>query len=283
VQISKITIGASLAILTACWLFGQSSPAPLTFEVASIKPSAETGFRTGIQMQPGGGLRVSGISMKVLLTLAYDVREFQIVGGPGWINSDRWDIMAKPAAGDSEPQPTDPRQVTDAQMKTVREQMQQRLQALLAERCQLKIHRETKEESVYALLPGKNGPKIQASDTKGGSGPRIMMGRGMINGQGVQMEMLATVLSNQLGRTVLDRTGLTGRFDLKLQWTPDPGQSLTPLGGAPPPGVPDLPPPDPNGPSIFTAIQEQLGLRLESQKGPVEMIVIDRVEKPSEN
>ncbi len=174
--------------------------------------------------------------------------------------------------------------MTDTQMKTVREQMQQRLQALLAERCQLAIHRETKEQPVYALLVGKNGPKIQPVETKdGGAQPRMMMGRGMVNGQGVELQMLATVLSNQLGRPVLDRTGLKGHFDIRLEWTPDPGQSITPLGGAPPPGVQAPPPPDPNGPSIFTAVQEQLGLRLESQKGPVEMIVIDRVEKPSEN
>ncbi len=280
----KIAAGASLAIFMAWWMFGQPATTPLTFEVASIKPTAETGFRTGIQMQPGGGLRVNGATLKMLLTVAYDVREFQIVGGPSWISSDRYDILAKTSGAGSETQTNDPRQITDAQMKTVREQMQQRLQALLAERCQLVIHRETKEQSVYALLVGKNGPKIQPVETKaGGSPPRMMMGRGMVNGQGVELQMLVTVLSNQLGRPVLDRTGLTGRYDIKLQWTPDPGQSLTPLGGAPPPGAQAPPPPDPNGPSIFTAIQEQLGLRLESQKGPVEMIVIDRVEKPSEN
>lgn len=268
----------------AWWMFGQSPTAPLTFEVASIKPTAETGFRTGIQMQPGGGLRVSGATLKMLLTVAYDVREFQIAGGPSWISADRYDILAKTAGSDSERPPSDPRQLTDAQMKTAREQMQQRLQALLAERCQLTIHRETKEQPVYALLVGKNGPKIQPVEAKdGGSPPRMMMGRGMLNGQGVELQMLATVLSNQLGRPVLDRTSLKGHFDIKLEWTPDPGQSMTPLGGAPPPGVQAPPPPDPNGPSIFTAIQEQLGLRLESQKGPVEMIVIDRVEKPSEN
>ena len=92
----------------------------------------------------------------------------------------------------------------------------------------------------------------------------------------------ARVLARQLGRPVIDRTGLTGRYDIKLQWTPDPGQNAAPLGGAPLPGV-DPPPSDPNGPSIFAALQEQLGLRLESQKAPVELIVIDRVEKPSEN
>jgi len=274
---------APVVVLTAAWMFGQSSTAPLTFEVASIKPTAGTGFRTGIQMLPGGGLRASGATLKILLTVAFDVREFQIVGGPGWISSDRYDIMAKPASGDSETPASDPSQLTDAQRKSAREQMEQRLQALLADRFQLKIHRETKEESVYALLVSKNGPKLQASEAKGGGPPRMMMGRGLVNGQAVELPMLANVLSNQLGRPVVDRTGLTGHFDIKLQWTPDPGQSLTPLGGAPPPGVQLPPPPDPNGPSIFTAIQEQLGLRLESQKGPVEMIVIDRVEKPSEN
>ena len=96
---NKTMLGASLAALTAGWMFGQPATTPLTFEVASIKPSTETGFRTGIQMLPGGGLRVSGATVKLLLTVAYDVREFQIVGGPGWINSDRYDILAKrPAA-----------------------------------------------------------------------------------------------------------------------------------------------------------------------------------------
>jgi uncharacterized protein (TIGR03435 family) len=107
------------------------------------------------------------------------------------------------------------------------------------------------------------------------------MGRGQFSGQGVQLEMLTRSLSSQLGRPVIDRTGLKGNFDFKLEWTPDPGQSFAFGGG--PPGADAPPPPDPNGPSIFTAVQEQLGLRLESQKGPVEMLVIDKVEKPSEN
>ena len=110
----------------------------------------------------------------------------------------------------------------------------------------------------------------------------MRMGRGELSGQGVELEMLTRTLSSQLGRTVIDRTGLTGNFDFKLTWTPDPGQSVGPPGGLPP-GADAPPPPDPNGPSVFTALQEQLGLRLESQKGPVEMLVIDRVEKPSEN
>jgi len=106
-----------------------------------------------------------------------------------------------------------------------------------------------------------------------------MMGRAQLSGQGVQLDMLTRTLSSQLGRPVIDRTGLKGNYDFKLQWTPDPGQT----GALPATGPDAPPPPDPNGPSIFTAVQEQLGLRLESQKGPVEMLVIDKVEKPSEN
>jgi bla regulator protein BlaR1 len=279
--------GACFVLLLALGLFGQSSTPPLTFEVASVKPSATDDRRTMIQIQPGGGLRTSGTSLKMLLTFAYDVREFQVSGGPGWINTDRYDIVAKAerSAGAENPS-DDPRQMTEEQRKTVGDQMRERLRALLAERFQLTLRREAKEQSVYALVVAKNGPKLQESQVKEGTGPRgpmMRMGRGELSGQGVKLDMLASTLSSQLGRTVIDRTGLKGNFDFKLTWTPDPGQSATPLGGGPPPGADAPPPPDPNGPSVFTALQEQLGLRLESQKGPVEMLVIDRVEKPSEN
>jgi uncharacterized protein (TIGR03435 family) len=264
----------------------------LTFEVASVKPSATDDRRVMIQIQPGGGLRTTGSNLKMLLTFAYDVRDFQVSGGPSWINTDRYDILAKAerSAGAEIPL-DDPRKMTDEQRKTVGDQMRERLRALLADRFQLTVHRESKEQSVYVLVVAKNGPKLQEAQTKeaqtkegtGPRGPMMRMGRGELSGQGVPLDMLTRTLSNQLGRTVIDRTGLKGNFDFKLTWTPDPGQSATPLGGAPPPGADAPPPPDPNGPSVFTALQEQLGLRLESQRGPVEMLVIDRVEKPSEN
>jgi bla regulator protein blaR1 len=284
---TRTALGTSFVLLLAFGLFGQSSTPPLTFEVASVKPSATDDRRTMIQIQPGGGLRTGGTSLKMLLTFAYDVREFQITGGPGWINTDRFDIVAKAerSAGAENP-PDDPRKMTEQQRKTVGDQMRERLRALLAERFQLTLHRETKEQSVYALVVAKGGPKLQQAQAMEGTGPRgpmMRMGRGELSGQGVELEMLTRTLSSQLGRTVIDRTGLKGNFDFKLTWTPDPGQSATPLGGGPPPGADAPPPPDPNGPSVFTALQEQLGLRLESQKGPVEMLVIDRVEKPSEN
>lgn len=279
-------MNAGLA-LAAGFLVAQSPSEPLQFEVASIKPSAGDERRVGFQIQPGGGFRAMGANVKLLIGFAYDVRDFQISGGPGWINSDRYDILAKAErAASSDDPPADPRALSDAQRKTMQEQLRERVQALLADRFQLKIHRESKEAPVYALLVGKNGPKFKPSEIPAGverRGPMLRMSRSEISGQGVQLDMLATTLSNLLGRPVIDRTDLKGAFDIALQWTPDPGQAGAMFGGPPPPGVQAPPPPDPNGPSIFTAVQEQLGLRLESQKGPVEMIVIDRVEKPSDN
>lgn len=282
-QMKRIVRGAALGAIVACGLFGQGAPAPLTFEVASIKPSAPDARGTMLQIQPGGGLRVTNATLRMLITQAYDVRDFQVSGGPGWINSERYDITARSehlAGADN--LPDDLRKMTDEQRKTVGEQMRVRLLALLADRFQLKIHRETKEQPVYALVVGKNGPKFQEAKEGAANRGRMRMGRGQLTGEGVQIQFLTVALSNQVGRPVLDRTGLKGNYDFKLDWTPEPGQGGGPFG-TPPPGVDAPPPPDPNGPSLFTAIQEQLGLRLESQKGPVDMIVIDSVEKASEN
>jgi bla regulator protein BlaR1 len=284
-NMTRRILGANVMVLAAGLAFGQPATAPLTFEVASIKPSTGDDHRVGIQFMPGGGLRTTGTTLKFLITFAYDVRDFQISGGPGWINSERFDIMAKSEGGSSDSSaPDEMRNMTDEQMKTTVEKMRQKLQALLVDRFHITIHHETKEESVYALVIGKNGSKLKESEATQGQGRRMMrMGRGELNGEGVSLDMLVNNLSSQLGRPVIDRTGLKGNFDFKLQWTPDPGQTLGQFGGPPPPGVDAPPPPDPNGPSIFTAVQEQLGLRLESQKGPVDLIVIDRVEKLSEN
>lgn len=135
------------------------------------------------------------------------------------------------------------------------------------------IRRETKEQQVYTLVVGKNGPKVK--ETQDGNG-MMRMGRGMLHAEGVQLDFLATTMSGQLGRLVIDKTGRTGKYYIDLRWTP-PGQA-----GAGPLGELSQAP-DPNGPSIFTALQQQLGLRLESQEAPVETLVIDRVERPSEN
>jgi uncharacterized protein (TIGR03435 family) len=275
----------AIGILNVPQVRAQSAAAPLIFDVASIKPSGEDIHRVGIQFMPGGGIRTTGTPLKFLITFAYDVRDFQVSGGPGWMNSERFDIVAKSERKDSESAAEDIGNMTDEQLKTNAEKIREKLRALLADRFQLTLHRETKDAQVYALVVGKSGAKLKESEVKqGGKRNRMMrMGRGDFNAEGVGLDMLANALSNALGRPVLDRTGITGNFDFKLQWTPDPGQFGGFPAGPPPPGVEGPPPPDPNGPSIFTAVQEQLGLRLESQKGPVDLIVIDRAEKPSEN
>jgi uncharacterized protein (TIGR03435 family) len=148
---------------------------------------------------------------------------------------------------------------------------------LLADRFRVKFHTGTKELPVYALVVGKNGPKFQKAKAKGS----IAMGRGQLTAHSFSMVDLAAHLSNQVGRVVLDKTGLQGDYDVTLKWTP---AERTPLPfGAGPMAQNALPPPETNGPSIFTALQEQLGLKLESQKGPVEILVIDHVEKPTPN
>ncbi|HEY6392831.1 MAG TPA: M56 and DUF3738 domain-containing protein, partial [Bryobacteraceae bacterium] len=234
--------------------------APKEFEVASIKPSAPGGRGVRVQMAPGGRLDASNITVKFLIQQAYGVKDFQVIGGPGWINSERYDLVAK-ADGDI------------GRM----EQIRPLIEKLLADRFQLTIHRDTKELPIYALVVGKNGPKLKESEANN-QGPQIRMNRGLINGQAMGMAMLASQLSVPLGRTVLDKTGLTGQYDIKLEFTPEDGP-----GRGPGDGAEAAPPPDATGPSIFTALQEQLGLKLESSKGPVEIIIIDRIEKPTAN
>jgi uncharacterized protein (TIGR03435 family) len=271
---------ASFAILALSTLWGQTAPAPLTFEVASIKPTAADFQGTMFQGQPDSGIRVMGASLKTLLGFAYDVRDFQIFGGPSWINSARYDIVARPERpSGSDSAPADFSKLSDDQRKTLQGQMRERMRTLLADRFHLAVHPETKEAPVYALVVGKSGSKLQPG--KGGARDGLMsMGRSQITAEGVELQMMIPMLATILGRPVINKTGLAGKFDFKLEWTPDPNQAFGNFG--PPP--PDAPPPgDPSGPSIFTAVQEQLGLRLESEKGPVEMVVIDRVEKPSEN
>src|SRR5579864_6084958 len=252
----------------------QTSANQPEFEVASIKPSASDDARTLLQVLPAGGLRSSGATLKFLITLAYEVRSFQILGGSGWIGSDRFDVVAKSdRSTDSEKEPRDPSQVTAGQLKGMQDQMRPKLQALLAERFKLSLHRETREQPVYALVIGKGGTKFQRANGNFGG---LRIGRSQLTGSGATLEMLTTALGNQLGRPVLDRTGLEGSFDFKLEWAAEAGASSPPGGDVPPPV-------DPNGASIFTALQEQLGLKLESTKGPIEVLVIDHVEWPGEN
>ena len=278
---SRLRIAAAFALLTGALINTPASHAQEQpsanhpeFEVASIKPNASYDGRILLQVLPGGGLTTSGATLSFLLTLAYEVRSFQISGGAGWINSERFDVVARSdRSTGSQNDPSDPTRITAEQLKAMQQQMRPKLQALLADRFKLTLHRETREESVYALVVGKGGAKFQQANGNFGG---LRIGKSQLTGSGATVEMLATALANQLGRPVLDRTGLKGQFDFKLEWAPDAAQ-------ASPPGVDAPTPAGTSGPSVFTAVQEQLGLKLESSKGPVEMLVIDHVERPSEN
>lgn len=271
--------------------------APQSFEVASIKPSAEDGRKVRIGISPGGRFNASGVSVKMLIQQAYDIRDFQITGGPGWLSSERYDIVAK------------------AETTLTRENIKVMLQSLLAERFNFKFHRENKQLPIYTLVVGKNGPKLRKSEIQsdpsedgaspkvpppgnpgappladvravrggpGGQGAMIRMGRGQLNAQMAGIKDLATLLAQQVGRPVVDKTGLEGKYDFNLEWTPDESlRAAGPLGDGPPRDA--APVGDSSGPSIFTALQEQLGLKLESEKGPVEVLVIDHIEKASAN
>jgi uncharacterized protein (TIGR03435 family) len=252
---------ASLLIAAAaCSAFAQQ------FEVASIKPAAPGARGMGFQSMPGGSIRMKNVTLRLLVTYAWDIRDHQLQGGPAWLDTEHYDILAKP---ESEIPRT-----PEGSAKTKR-----LVQTMLVERFGLGYHRETKEMPVYALVTAKNGPKL--ADSPPDTQNSMMLGRGTLEGKHMKTSDLARMLSDQLGRTVVDKTGLTGDYDFTMKWVPDLGETTGPKG------LPQEPPKEvvqaPDGPSLFTAIQEQLGLKLEGRKGPVEMFVIDRAEKPSEN
>jgi uncharacterized protein (TIGR03435 family) len=283
-------------------MFGQPAPPPPAFEVASVKPSLPQPVGQYRASLGGDASRVSytGMSLKNVMTRAYGVKYYQITG-PSWLESELYDIAAKVPDG------------------VPKEQIPAMLQALLAERFQMTVHRETREQPVYALVVGKSGPKLKkyedsappAPGVPGGMAPRstgagaasIPMSRGSVNfrigggevssleARGTTLSGLAGILSNMMDRPVLDMTGIQGYYDITLEAAAGElggarlmgpaGAAATLEGSA---GTAPAPAPE-SAPSasIFTSIQ-QLGLRLEPRKGPVEYIVVDKAEKvPTEN
>jgi bla regulator protein blaR1 len=266
----------------------QATDTPLpSFEVASVKQHRSGDNNVHCVFDPGR-FTATNVTTKFLIQFAYNIKNYQASGGPSWINSERYDIDAK----------VEDASAVDAKKLTFQQQedcIRLMVQSLLSDRFKLTLGHETKELPVYVLLVAKNGPKLEESkpgdtypngikgpDGEGGAGT-LWMGEGKLAGQGVRIAQPAHLLSEQLDRTVLDRTGLTGTYDFKLQWTPDESQPFRGIDGNPVLVPQDVHPPDSSGPSIFTAIQEQLGLKLESQKGPAKILVVDHVEKPSEN
>jgi uncharacterized protein (TIGR03435 family) len=251
------------------------------YEVASIKPD-KSGTNLMMLRTTPVGFRASNIALRALIAHAYGVEDYQIIGAPSWVGSARFDIEAKVSTSD-----------TDALHDLSQDQRRLMVQPLLAERFQLKVHTEVRTLPLLALVVAKGGPKLQEAkpgdtypngikgfDGQGGAG-LMHMGPGSLTGQGLPISSLARILSQQLGSTVEDKTGLTGKYDFTLHWTPD--RNASPMPAEPGQQGPGAATSTDSGPSIFTAIQEQLGLKLESQKGPVEVLVIDHVETPSEN
>jgi uncharacterized protein (TIGR03435 family) len=236
--------------LTPRWIaFAQSAPRP-SFEVASVKPSGPDD-RLMYRLQPGGRYIATGLTLKNLISNAYGVPEFRVSGGPGWRDSDKYNVEAKVGV------PLPPWPESNKQLNLM-------LQSLLENRFKLALRRETREEPVYELVAAKGGAKLKTA--KADESPGFEMDTGRIHSMAVPLEYLATNLAYLLGRQVIDKTGLAGKYSYTVTYTPD-----------------DALPADANGPSIFTAVQEQLGLKLESTKAPVEVLVIDHVEKPSAN
>ena len=235
------------------------------FEVATIKPARPDG-RFSLLVNRSGMLNTTSTTVSDLIKFAYDLHPRQITKGPAWLESEKFDITAKP---DTAGVPN------GKQLKTM-------VQQLLKDRFQLTFHTEKKELSVYAITVAKNGPKLTKNDS-GGNLPGFGGGRGTFIIRNSSIAEFGHILqANILEQPVVDQTGLgTTRYDFILKWTPDPSQSQ--IGG---PAPPDAPPAADNAdtpPDIFTAFQQQLGLKLENTKAPVDVMVIDRLEKPSEN
>jgi len=239
-------------------LFAQQAAGPPAFEVASIKPSLEPpGSLSGI-FESTGRISAKNVTLKRCMRGAFNVPEFQIIGGPTWVDQDRYYIEAKTAlpAGDHD--------------------LMLMLQTLLADRFKLVFHREQRAVPGYRLVLGKGGLKAQASAPDHDSAGRSQ--RGSIEAEAYTLAQLAFKLAEALQQPVLDATGVPGKFDLKLEWMPDDMQAKPPSAD-PRPGKPL----ETGGPSVFAALQEQLGLKLESGKVPAEVFAIDSAEKPSAN
>jgi uncharacterized protein (TIGR03435 family) len=242
----------------------------LAFDVISVKPSHSDSTEESMGMNRDG-FTAANIQLHDLLLQAFELQEpEQLLGDPKWTTSDRWDVDARVAAED-----------IPALAKMTYHQRMGMFQQILIERFGMNAHHETRRLPVYALMVAKGGPKMAPSllrpdDSAGipGEPGLLIPSRGKETGRGTMMEFLARDLSEDLGRKVVDETGLTGRYDFTLTWTPDDSASAmeasTAAGAT-------------QAPSLFTAVQEQLGLKLEVVKAPVDVVVIDRLEKPAEN
>jgi uncharacterized protein (TIGR03435 family) len=253
----------------------QTTPHP-AFEAASIKPSAPDAHATIIALPPGGRVEIGYMTLKEMIGNAWHIQPYQISGGPAWMDSVHYDISAKAGAN------------------IKRDEVFVMLQSLLADRFHMVFRREVRQLPVYALVmarkDGKPGPKLIESKAGGCTQPdpvnpfavdpmrlcgNFEAGPEGLTLVGAPISTAVTPLSRVLGRPVLDKTGLTKNFDIKVEWVPDETIAMKLPAGV----VPD----HPSGPSIFTVFREQLGIAFQSEKGPVDVFIVERAEKPSAN
>lgn len=289
--LSAIAAAALLAGVPADAQTPATAPAaapagPVTFEVATIKPNKSGERNRSVRRQPGGRMTVTNMPLRDLIGFAYQVNNLTLVGAPDWTRDESFDMVAKM---EGDPPMVPPGQGPD--------QIQLALRSLLEERFKLKVHRETREMDVYALVMAKPGgapgrglkastqdcsPETMRALAGRGGGPTAPPSGGVMCGArmgpaghlvvgGMPVSVLPGMLSQMTGRSVLDRTNLSGVWDFELNFAPDPNTFQGP------PGV-TLPAADPALPSIFTALQEELGLKLDATKAPIEVLVVDHIE-----
>jgi bla regulator protein BlaR1 len=260
---------AAIAVLSIPFAIGivRAQTLPLApeygYETVSVHRSApgDTSERFGVG--PMGGLRTMGATVMVLMLWSYDLPEYRFQNVPGWVSSERYDVVLTPDRPEVAPTPNTPAKEALGSL----ERNRQRLRAVLRDRFGLVMRVEKREMPVYALVQSKGGSKLSgpAGDHPASFHPNGKTGH--VEATGVPISFLTTFLSRDLGRPVNDETGLNGIYDFKLDWTPQTGP-----GDA-----------APEGPSLFTALTEQLGLRLESKRGPAQVYMIEKIERPSEN
>jgi uncharacterized protein (TIGR03435 family) len=262
--IGAISLPATTAFAQSAAPHAQASPLA-TFDVASVRPMSYGDDARSHIYNPSrtSEFKAVNVTLRALLEVAYGIPETQMLSGPAWAATDKFDVEAKSDSKFNE-------QLAALSVEQGKQAKRQMLQALLADRFKLGAHAETREMPVFALVIAKGGPKLVKTDV---SGTALSGGRGRISIKGGDdaLAVLTFELSWRLGRPVIDQTGLGGRYELTLNWTEDDGPS--------PAAASDVS----SAPSLFTAIQEQLGLKLEPTKSPVPVLVIDHAEKPSEN
>ena len=286
----RVVLAGVGAMAVVAPIVAQSVPRPssdgaLRFEVASVKRNSGDAQKAYVLQRflPGGGFEGLNVTLGSVIRLAYGLQDFQVVGGPKWVDTDRFDIQVRGPQG------------------ATQSEAPRRLQSLLAERFALKAHRETRDHPIYALVLARAdkslGPrlrrspidpkKLQEQDAKmlrESPATFVPLECGLASGRrlgdcGSTMAVLASRFPMYVGRMVVDRTGLTGNYAYDLRFGDAPVPGAGPGGGFPFPTQP----PDPDAPSLFTALEEQLGLKLVPQTGPVEVLVIDHVAQPKPN